>query len=259
VFKLHDTFSVYGRSEKSNRFFCPTQSSFLNQNLSKSWESIFKIERENTFTTMISVCIIEDNQTYINALVTYLQKAPDIRVLFTGHSLSDLPQLIKAAPNVVIMDINLGKDSGIEGVHRLKEAMPSVQIMILTVFEEEEKIFNSLKAGAIGYLLKKDPPEKILEAIRSVHRGEGVMNGTIARKILGYFQQPLKSMPNLDEYHLTAREKEILLLLMDGLSYKEIATRCFVSIDTINSHIRKIYSKLNVRSRAEISARFRKK
>ena len=211
----------------------------------------------NTITTMISVSIVEDNLTYRNALVTYLEKAADISVVFTGICLDDLPQLIKIAPDVVIMDINLGKDSGIEGVYRLKKELPQVQIIILTVFEEEEKIFNSLKAGAIGYLLKKDPPEKILDAIRSVHSGEGVMNGTIARKILNYFQQPVRNMPNLDEYHLTQREKEILLLLMEGLSYKDIASRCFVSVDTINSHIRKIYTKLNVRSRAEIAARFR--
>jgi DNA-binding NarL/FixJ family response regulator len=178
-------------------------------------------------------------------------------VVFAGASLADLPAAIKAAPNVAIMDINLGKDSGIEGVRRLKEALPGVQILMLTVFEEDEKIFDSLKAGAIGYLLKKDSPEKIVEAIRSMHRGEGVINGRIARKVLDYFQRPVKVAPSVDDYNLTVREKEILHLLMDGLSYKEIAARCFVSVDTINSHVRKIYSKLNVRSRAEISARFR--
>jgi two-component system, NarL family, response regulator LiaR len=208
--------------------------------------------------TMVSVCIIEDNLTYRNALLTYLQKAGDVTVGCTGSSLADLPQLIKAAPDVVIMDINLGHDSGIDGVRQVKEALPNVKILMLTVFEEEEKIFNSLKAGAIGYLLKKDPPEKILEAIRSAHRGEGVINGQVARKILSYFQQPVKTAPNLDSYNLTKREQEILLLLMDGLSYKEIAAKCFISIDTINSHIRKIYTKLNVRSRAEIAARFRR-
>ncbi len=206
---------------------------------------------------MISVGILEDNKVYTNALVTYLQKAEDLNIVFTGTALNDIPYLIEGKPDVVIMDINLGTESGIKGVGMIKESMPAAQIFMLTVFEEEEKIFNSLKAGAIGYLLKKDPPQKILEAIRSVHRGEGVMNGQIARKILTYFQNPVKSTPSFDEYNLTAREREILLLLMDGLSYKEIAVRCFISIDTINSHIRKIYSKLNVRSRAEIAARFR--
>lgn len=206
---------------------------------------------------MITVGIVEDNEVYKSALITYLQKADDITVVGTAGSLDDIPHLIAAAPDVVIMDIHLGKDSGIKGVSMIKEGLPSAQIFMLTVFEEEEKIFNSLKAGAIGYLLKKDSPQKILEAIHSVHRGEGVMNGTVARKILGYFQQPVKQTHDLDAYNLTSREREILLLLMDGLSYKEIAARCFISIDTINSHIRKIYSKLNVRSRAEIAARFR--
>ena len=154
---------------------------------------------------MISVSIVEDNQTYKQALLTYLQKATDLSVVFTGASLADISALIAAKPDVVIMDINLGKDSGIEGVRLVKEALPTTQVMMLTVFEEEEKIFQSLKAGAIGYLLKKDPPEKILEAIRSLHRGEGVMNGVVARKILTYFQQPVKSLPNLDDYHLTQR------------------------------------------------------
>lgn len=212
---------------------------------------------EDTFIAMISVSIIEDNATYKNALITYLQKEQGIAVVFAGSSLADLPALVKVAPDVVIMDINLGQDSGIDGVRFLKKALPSLHIFMLTVFEDEEKIFDSLKAGAIGYLLKKDSPKKILEAIHSVYRGEGVMNGQVARKILTYFQQPVKSAPRLEDYHLTRREQEILLLLMDGLSYKEIAAKCFISIDTINSHIRKIYTKLNVRSRAEIAARFR--
>lgn len=206
---------------------------------------------------MISVCFIEDNASFKDPLITVLQKAEDINVLFSGSSLADLPQVIKMAPAVVLMDIRLGNESAIEGIYRLKENLPDTQVVVLTASEEEEKIFLTLRAGAVGYLLKKDPPQKILDAIRSVHKGEGVINGQIARKILSYFQQPIKSTTNLDVYHLTNREREILLLLMEGLSYKEIAARCFVSIDTVNSHIRKIYTKLNVRSRAEIAARFR--
>lgn len=206
---------------------------------------------------MISVCVIEDDASYKDPLITFLQKSEDIHVLFSGSSLADLPQVIKMAPAVVLMDITLGNESGIEGIYRLKETLPDTQVIIVTASEDEEKIFLSLKAGAVGYLLKKDPPQKIRDAIRSVHKGEGVINGQIARKILSYFQQPIKHTSNLDAYHLTNREREILLLLMEGLSYKEIAARCFVSIDTVNSHIRKIYTKLNVRSRAEIAARFR--
>lgn len=258
VLNLHLSFLSIGLQTEISAPVNPTFSIillntvYLNPNDELLWAD------RKILTEMVCVSIIEDNITYRNALITYLQKAADITVTFVGSSLADLPSLIKSSPDVVVFDINLGQDSGIDGVRLIKEALPAVQILMLTVFEEEEKIFNSLKAGAVGYLLKKDPPEKILEAVRSAYRGEGVINGQIARKILTYFQQPAKSVPNLDSYNLTKREQEILLLLMDGLSYKEIAARCFISIDTINSHIRKIYTKLNVRSRAEIAARFRR-
>ena len=155
------------------------------------------------------------------------------------------------------MDIDLGKESGIEGVQKIKEVFPEAGIFMLTVFEDEEKIFGSIKAGALGYLLKKDAPGKIVEAVRTIYRGESVMNGAIARKMLDYFSKPIAAKPDLEAYNLTKREKEILGLLMDGLSYKEICAQCFISIDTLNSHIRKVYSKLNVHSRSEIAARFR--
>ena len=129
---------------------------------------------------------------------------------------------------------------------------------MLTVFEDDEKIFRSIKAGALGYLLKKDPPGKIVDAIQNIYKGESVMNGQIARKVLNYFSNPKTVANDFENYHLTKREKEILLLLMDGLSYKEISAKCFISIDTLNSHIRKVYTKLNVHSRSEIAARFRK-
>jgi DNA-binding NarL/FixJ family response regulator len=206
---------------------------------------------------MIAVGIVEDNVVYADALTLFLKKADDVSVVFSGAHLSELPALIEAAPDVVIMDINLGEESGIDAVCAIKKALSDTQVFMLTVFEEEEKIFQSLQAGAIGYLLKKDPPQKILEAIRAAHKGESVMNGQVARKILTYFQKPARQALDIEAYRLTKREKEILQYLIEGLSYKEIAAACFVSIDTINSHIRKIYTKLNVRSRAEISARFR--
>ncbi|MBB1284609.1 response regulator transcription factor [Flavisolibacter sp. BT320] len=206
---------------------------------------------------MISVCFIEDNLSDKDALITFLKQAEDITVLNSGNSLTDLSAVIKWKPGVVVFNSQRGNESNIECLYRLKEALPDTQVIIRTDLEEDKYIFSSLKAGVIGYLLRTDPHQTILEAIRKVYKGEGVINGQIARKILAYFQQPIKNLSNLDRYHLTNREREVLLHLMAGLSYKEIATRCFVSIDTVNSHIRKIYSKLNVRSRAEIAARFR--
>ena len=208
---------------------------------------------------MIRLGIIEDNLTYRTALETFIKTVADLELVYAGMNLSGMNALLAAAPHVVIMDIDWGKDSGITGVRLIKAARPDVQVLMLTVFEDEEKIFNSIKAGAVGYLLKKDPPQKIIEAIRNVFNGEGAINGLVARKILEYIPKnaAAQKVPNLDAYNLTKREKEILQLLIDGLSYKEIAAACFISIDTINSHIRKIYSKLDIHSRSEIAARLR--
>lgn len=207
---------------------------------------------------MIRLAIIEDNFAYRKALQLYIGKIEEIEIIYVDSSVTDLLINTIPAPDVIIMDIDLGKESGIENVQKLKKVYPASGIFMLTVFEDEEKIFQSIKAGALGYLLKKDVPEKIVEAIRNVYKGESVINGQIARKILEYFSkpQPVAAL-NLDIYNLTKREKEILMLLISGLSYKEIAAQCFISIDTLNSHIRKIYSKLNVHSRSEIAARFR--
>src|SRR4051812_15605528 len=126
---------------------------------------------------------------------------------------------------------------------------------MLTVFEDDEKIFSAIKAGADGYLLKKDPPQKILDAIRDLSEGKASMNGLIAKKVMEFFQVKKPSL-DVEAFNLTKREHEILDLLIQGLSYKEIAAKCFISPETMNSHIKNIYQKLNVHSRAQISARF---
>jgi DNA-binding NarL/FixJ family response regulator len=206
---------------------------------------------------MIRLAIIEDNAAYRLALELYIKTGREIEIIYVDSSVKKLITDPSLQPHVVIMDIDLGKESGIEGVKKIKEAFPKAGIFMLTVFEDEEKIFQSIQAGALGYLLKKDPPEKIVEAVYNIYRGESVMNGQVARKLLEYFSRRRTHEPDLATYNLTKREKEILLLLMDGLSYKEIAAKCFISIDTLNSHIRKVYTKLNVHSRSEIAARFR--
>ena len=207
---------------------------------------------------MIRLAIIEDNALYRAALKTYISSIKEIQIVYLESSVEGLLSNLALKPDVVIMDIDLGKESGIEGVQKIRQVFPDAGIFMLTVFEDDEKIFQSIKAGALGYLLKKDPPGKIVDAIQNIYKGESVMNGQIARKVLNYFSNPKTATPDFETYNLTKREKEILLLLMDGLSYKEIATKCFISIDTINSHIRKVYTKLNVHSRSEIAAKFRK-
>jgi DNA-binding NarL/FixJ family response regulator len=213
---------------------------------------------QKTILQMIRLAIIEDNITYRTALELYIKTIGDIEMVYLDSSVKGMIGNPALKADVVIMDIDLGKESGIEGVQKIKQVFPETGIFMLTVFEDEEKIFQSIKAGALGYLLKKDSPAKIVEAVRNIYKGESVINGHIARKMLEHFLKPNQETSNFDVYHLTKREKEILLLLMDGLSYKEIAAKCFISIDTLNSHIRKVYMKLNVHSRSEIAAKFKR-
>jgi DNA-binding NarL/FixJ family response regulator len=206
---------------------------------------------------MINVAIIEDNPQYRTTLSIILQLDEKIKLI---HKLEDCENVIPLfeveRPDVVVMDIDMPKKSGIEGVWEIKKEFPEIKVVMLTVFEDEEKIFGAIKAGANGYLLKKDTPQKILEAIEAVHQGESAMNGMIAAKVLEYFQQRQKTSDDLHQSHLTEREKEILQLLMKGNSYKEIAALLFISIETLNSHIKNIYRKLNVHSRSELSAKY---
>ena len=207
---------------------------------------------------MIKVALIEDNVSYRKALKIYIQTVEDITIVYEGPSVKEMLSQLSGEPaDVIIMYINLGPESGIEGVKQIRNLWPNTGIFMLTVFEDEEKITQSIRAGAVGYLLKKDPPEKVIEAIKTVYNGEGVINGKIARVMFEHYSRSSNKSPSFDDYDITKREKEIIDLLLKGLSYKEIAASLFISVDTLNSHIRKIYSKLNVHSRSEIAARFR--
>lgn len=206
---------------------------------------------------MIRLGIIEDNISYMKAMQVLIASQQDLLLVYTSDNLMDADALYHANPDVVIMDIDLPSRSGIEGVKMLKENLPTAAVFMLTVFEDEDKIFESVKAGALGYLLKKDSPEKIIEAIHAVHNGESIVNGKIARKMLEYFSNKDKSREEmLEEYNLTRRENEILQLLIDGKSYKIIADTCNISMHTLFTHTRNIYNKLNIHSRAEIAAKF---
>ena len=165
-----------------------------------------------------------------------------------------IAQLPGREPNVVLMDINLPRMNGIECVRQLKSLIPSAQILMLTVYEDSDKIFNSLLAGASGYLLKRTPQADILDAIAEVHRGNSPMTGHIARKVVQYFNQRGGASPDMDK--LSTREREVLEHLAQGVPYKEIATALSVSIDTVRAHIKGIYGKLHVHSRGEAVARY---
>ncbi len=205
---------------------------------------------------MIKTGVVEDDPRYRDLLRTILSGHEKIQPVFIlENCLNIMNEVRKHEPDVIIMDINLPVKSGIQAVEELKRVYPTIRVLMLTVFEDEDKIFTAIKAGADGYLLKKDSPQKVLDSIFDVYEGKSSMNGVIARKVFEYFQKPITK--NLEGYNLTKRELEILGLLMDGLSYKEIADKCSISIQTLNSHIKNIYTKLGVHSRAEVSAKFR--
>jgi DNA-binding NarL/FixJ family response regulator len=162
--------------------------------------------------------------------------------------------LPKAAPNVILMDINLPVKSGIECTASIKELLPSVQVVMITVYDDSEKVFNALRAGASGYILKRAAPDRILQAIREVHAGGVPMSSEIARKVLGTFREPAPT-PAAGE-NLSRREQEVLESLSQGCSNKEIADKLSISIETVTWHLRHIYSKLHVRSRTQAALVF---
>jgi DNA-binding NarL/FixJ family response regulator len=165
----------------------------------------------------------------------------------TGEeALDKLPGL---APDVVLMDIHLPGIAGIECVPRLKAILPATRIMMLSVFEDHDRIFESLRAGDSGYLLKKTRPARLLEAIQGLHQGGAPMSGPIARQVVAAFQTPAKRSDGFDR--LSAREQEILNRLNQGFLYKEVADRLGIAIGTVRTHISRIYDKLHVRSRAQ--------
>lgn len=168
-----------------------------------------------------------------------------------------LRELPTKMPHVMLMDINLPKMSGIECVRMLKARRPEIQIMMLTVYEDDEQIFRSLAAGASGYILKKTPPVKLLEAIQDVYNGGSPMSSQIARRVVETFHAIGPSSREME--NLTKREHEILSYVAKGYRYKEIADVLFISVETVRTHLRNIYEKLHVRSRTEAVLKFLQK
>jgi DNA-binding NarL/FixJ family response regulator len=203
----------------------------------------------------IKVAIIEDDawiRENLAARITQTRGFVSAGTYRTGEEA--IERLPAQAPDVVLMDINLPKMNGIECVRQLKGLIPSAQILMLTVYEDSDKIFNSLLAGASGYLLKRTPQAEILDAIADVHRGNSPMTGHIARKVVQYFNRRGDLGPDMEK--LSNREREVLDHLARGVPYKEIASSLAVSIDTIRAHIKGIYSKLHVHSRGEAVAKY---
>lgn len=208
---------------------------------------------------MIRVAIFDDNSAFASSLELLLKDSEDY--VFVGafqNAINALQKVAKAKPDVIIMDIKMPEVSGIEAVYIIKEAYPGSQILMQTVFEDDDKVFAAICAGASGYILKGTSPAKVLEAIAEVYTGGSPMSPSIARKVLTFFkdQQTVQS----EFYELSKREKEILKYLVEGYSYKMIAEACFISFNTVNAHLRKIYEKLHVNSSQEaISKALRQK
>ena len=203
----------------------------------------------------IRISIIEDDDWIRENLAKRIRQTDGFA--FAGACRSGEEALDKVpgqTPDVVLMDIKLPNMSGIECVRKLKVLLPAVQVMMLTVYEDSEKIFASLLAGASGYLLKRTPQTEIMDAIAEVHRGNSPMSGHIARKVVQYFNQRGSNESEIDR--LSKREREVLDHLAKGMAYKEIADALAVSIDTVRIHVKGIYSKLHVHSRGEAVARY---
>jgi DNA-binding NarL/FixJ family response regulator len=202
----------------------------------------------------IRVSIVDDEADLRENIAGYVDAAKGFQCISVHSSAEEaIAQLPKEKPDVVLMDINLGGMSGIECVRQLKPQMRDTQMVMLTVFEDTEKIFSALSAGASGYLLKRLAPEKLLEAIREVHEGGSPMSAPIARKVV----QSLQShRPADDTVELSPREREVLDGLAEGQAYKQIADKLNVSIHTVRNYIRRIYEKLHVRSSAEAVAKY---
>lgn len=207
---------------------------------------------------MIRIAIVEDNNALRNSLTNLLDQTDGMKcVASLGNLLNVVSELNKSRPDVVVMDIGLPNISGIEGVRTVKENFSEVEVLMFTVFEDDDKIFEAIKAGASGYLLKKATPEEIIDAIRTLYYGGAPMSASIARKVIASFQNTVPHTK--DDFSLTARENEILYSLIDGLSYKKMAEKYFISVSTIRTHIRHIYEKLHVNSKSQAVAKVLKK
>jgi DNA-binding NarL/FixJ family response regulator len=203
----------------------------------------------------IKVAIVDDDEGIRTSLATLIRRAPSMKL--TGDypdGETALKEIPRNPPDVVLMDINMPGIKGPECIRLLKAQLPAVQFMILTVYEDSDSLFNSLKAGASGYLLKRTASTRLLEAIHDVHKGGSPMTPQLARRVVQFFAKPAETSSPVAS--LTAGEKEFLNQLANGYAYKEIADRMKISIDTVRSYVRNVYEKLHVHSRTEAVVKF---
>lgn len=204
---------------------------------------------------MTKIALCEDNEYFRDSLRQFIEDTPGFMVttcLSSAHNIIEC--LKKDLPDLILMDIDMPGMTGIEATSLIKAHFPEVQVMILTVYEDDERIFQAIMAGANGYLLKKTSPVRILEAINEVLEGGASMSASIVKKVLSFFNQKANSA-NSNDYTLSLRELDILKCLVNGDSYKMIADHCNISIGTVRSHISAIYRKLHINSKSEAVAK----
>ena len=205
-----------------------------------------------------TVGIVEDDQGIREHLMKLVNHAAGFRCVGAWPSGEEaLPALLAALPDIVLMDVHLPGMSGIDCVAALKEKAPEAHVLMLTVYEDSEKIFRALSAGANGYLVKRDIPKKLLPALREMLLGGAPMSSHIARRVVSYFQKkPAASAKAIDKTALTPREEEVLRLLAEGCLYKEIAEKLAIGFETVRTHVTSIYQKLHVHTRTEAVVRY---
>ena len=198
---------------------------------------------------VIKVFVYDDNESRRDSLKALVELTPEIEFAGAAGDCSTLENdMTQINPDVVLMDINMPNVDGLQGLKLIRKHFPHIKVLMQTVFDDTEKVFECIRNGASGYILKKDSAQRILQAIHEVYEGGAVMNPSIALKVLDYF------LPQKKENPLTAREKEVLDLLAQGLSYKMVADKLFISFNTVNTHIKHIYEKLHVSSVGEAIA-----
>ena len=200
---------------------------------------------------MLKVIIYEDKDILRESLSLMLGAMSDVEVIASFSNCNTVEQDVQQLqPDVVLMDIDMPGKNGIYGVEKIKEKRPEINVIMHTVFDDDDKIFRSLEAGADGYLLKSTSPVKLYEAIKDVTLGSAPISPGVAKKVLQAFQQKPKQ-----SFDLSHREKQILQLLVDGYTYKRIASECFISMDTVRTHLKNIYTKLQVNGGKEAIAK----
>jgi DNA-binding NarL/FixJ family response regulator len=205
---------------------------------------------------MIKVVIVEDSEKIRLGLKMLIDGTSAYKCIGNYETCEDMfEEVEELKPDVVLMDIDLPGMSGIDGIRKLRQIFPDLRILVLTIYDESDTVFQALCAGACGYMVKKTPPARLLEAINEAFKGGSPMSSHIARKVVGFFQENDALFKKGEDISLTKREREVLTGLVDGNSYKAIANVLDISIDTVKFHFRNIYKKLHVHSQSEAVAK----